>query len=1220
MMSFYQNYIGNVTKNDGRTRASVDATIDRVNRLLAEQPANARRVSGLVVGRVQSGKTRNYVGLTLKAVEEGWNVIIVLTSANTALAEQTQGRLAKDYKRSGVGDHNSRKLNFLEPVENDEPTALEVGDGSFFYWGVAMKEKASLQRIHVWLEQWRQHCPKMRVLVIDDEADNATPDSNTNKGIPLDEDQVSDAIDAIRGCEENDFNALADWFDNLRTAEMPDEAAKTDEAKAFTRLLSVVAKAKMQTIFEDAEFRALLGIDPPTEPGEWREEISSLAEGYFNGKGERSHTRFAKILQSILGVASGRSAINHAVCKLVDRIGDVPDYTYPFEKCAYVGYTATPYACILNERPDQTPLYADFIVSLEKSPRYFGLDAIYGRDVANAKARMNIVRPITDTERTEILFPIEGVRVKEKGKNKPVLHRVKVNDDLSYLFDGRKPGEWLTLKNAIAWAFCTAAVRRLRYQTVVKPKILSDQSLSPQQRMDKLAETEDRWTTMLMNISQKQGVHKDTRDKLEKYLLHRVTIPGGADAFVAECKALWDSETKAFTHADFKGLFPEQGDDSVRYGKIEDYPAWEKIECHLRHFMKMASATSLANTHVIVINCNNRTEQDFYNQNFKLKQGSKKPRKLDDDHLWFICGGNTISRGLTLTGLTASYFDRIRRSVAVDTMTQMGRWFGYRENYELLPRIWMTPDSVTEMKRVAVVEDNMHAGIVENFKNGYSPSDESHYQAIYTFGRRLSGRTHAIRNLSVGVGTYGSTDDISVRPEDVRAVRRRAESFLKELEDHYRPGGSLADERKDKKLYPYGDIPLWTDVPKSEIVSFLQDVKASYPEKSRRILEGLLGEINRCDSTAWDVVVGEPSTGKNEKIRIAGRAFRPGTQKNAYVSNGSACFSAARLHMPYYAMIPASAINEIDFWVLRKELASKIIPEIENIAAVKGKTLAGIEKDLAPYPGETYEKRFSGLLERLDAEPYAEPVPSSIHGLFHGKLEGYRNRSSSEYMGRVHAAAAHVKPTLQFYFLTPPKDAKGVRDPLLALSFYWPGHEPDIFHAVSVGLEAKVPTVSRRRFFETVVEVLTEYAFPMEVGRLRQTVLHRLGVSCPESFFNRNLAKPPAGYDYVKMKKRNAYVLTSWANDCEKKLDEELLATAASILKRDGKPHTAEDLYLQVLSEQPKLQDLFTKSNSGDRARFAALVKRKDVLKGLGLRIEKSRPLTVRYRPFEVNQ
>ena len=54
-------------------------------------------------------------------------------------------------------------------------------------------------------------------------------------------------------------------------------------------------------------------------------------------------------------------------------------------------------------------------------------------------------------------------------------------------------------------------------------------------------------------------------------------------------------------------------------------------------------------------------------------------------------GGNSLSRGLTLEGLCVSYF--YRRSQSYDTLMQMGRWFGYRDGYDELCRVWMTQES-----------------------------------------------------------------------------------------------------------------------------------------------------------------------------------------------------------------------------------------------------------------------------------------------------------------------------------------------------------------------------------------------------------------------------------------------------------------------------------------------------------------------------------------------
>lgn len=56
-------------------------------------------------------------------------------------------------------------------------------------------------------------------------------------------------------------------------------------------------------------------------------------------------------------------------------------------------------------------------------------------------------------------------------------------------------------------------------------------------------------------------------------------------------------------------------------------------------------------------------------------------------------GGLSLSRGFTLEGLSVSYFSR--STIFYDTLMQMGRWFGYRDGYEELCKIYV-PDEISE--------------------------------------------------------------------------------------------------------------------------------------------------------------------------------------------------------------------------------------------------------------------------------------------------------------------------------------------------------------------------------------------------------------------------------------------------------------------------------------------------------------------------------------------
>ena len=81
-----------------------------------------------------------------------------------------------------------------------------------------------------------------------------------------------------------------------------------------------------------------------------------------------------------------------------------------------------------------------------------------------------------------------------------------------------------------------------------------------------------------------------------------------------------------------------------------------------------------------------------------------------------VIGGNTLSRGLTLEGLVASFF--VRSAYAYDTLLQMGRWFGYSGGYADLPRIWMTEEIEEWFRHLATVEAEMRVDI-----DGYEDED-----------------------------------------------------------------------------------------------------------------------------------------------------------------------------------------------------------------------------------------------------------------------------------------------------------------------------------------------------------------------------------------------------------------------------------------------------------------------------------------------------------------
>ena len=83
-------------------------------------------------------------------------------------------------------------------------------------------------------------------------------------------------------------------------------------------------------------------------------------------------------------------------------------------------------------------------------------------------------------------------------------------------------------------------------------------------------------------------------------------------------------------------------------------------------------------------------------------------------------GGNRLSRGLTLEGLTVSYF--LRTATMADTLLQMARWYGFRTGYEDLIRIWTTDGIAHWFTELALVEQSLRDSLRALARAGRRPA------------------------------------------------------------------------------------------------------------------------------------------------------------------------------------------------------------------------------------------------------------------------------------------------------------------------------------------------------------------------------------------------------------------------------------------------------------------------------------------------------------------
>lgn len=108
---------------------------------------------------------------------------------------------------------------------------------------------------------------------------------------------------------------------------------------------------------------------------------------------------------------------------------------------------------------------------------------------------------------------------------------------------------------------------------------------------------------------------------------------------------------------------------------------------------------------------------------FAVENGESLER-LDytkDPKTYIVVGGTVLARGLTLEGLSVSFF--LRTSMQYDTLLQMGRWFGYRLGYEDLPRLWTTSDLASNFRALARIEEEIREDISNYRKHNVTPKE-----------------------------------------------------------------------------------------------------------------------------------------------------------------------------------------------------------------------------------------------------------------------------------------------------------------------------------------------------------------------------------------------------------------------------------------------------------------------------------------------------------------
>jgi hypothetical protein len=186
--------------------------------------------------------------------------------------------------------------------------------------------------------------------------------------------------------------------------------------------------------------------------------------------------------------------------------------------------------------------------------------------------------------------------------------------------------------------------------------------------------------TMLIHVARIKDMHKQLERKVSEYFLDELQ-PMIIDG---------DSETK---------------DKIYKLINEEYYPISEKMRTSFSRYMDGADDIEADEVYQEIVRLMNEEKVKINVINGDSKDVLSYKDHENEEYNVIAIGGDKFSRGLTLEGLSISYFTR--ESKYYDTLMQMGRWFGFRPKYADLCRVFITDNIYRWFARIAFATDNL---------------------------------------------------------------------------------------------------------------------------------------------------------------------------------------------------------------------------------------------------------------------------------------------------------------------------------------------------------------------------------------------------------------------------------------------------------------------------------------------------------------------------------
>ena len=366
-----------------------------------------------------------------------------------------------------------------------------------------------------------------------------------------------------------------------------------------------------------------------------------------------------------------------------------------FEKKTYLGYTATPFGNVLqdrNEKSDEKWTFTDkdelkefdqesslfphdFIELLFPPSNYIGAKHFFETRLDEVNKIDSLVQTVDDYVD---VFPLrvftdtlEPTKMKGKGTR-----AVKKEDPFP-------PENSLpkSLKEAIQCFIVSTAIRISREKEMKQSQMFQPHN------------------TMLIHTSRFTTWQIETRNSVQKYVDEleyslNNDNPKSVKSIYAEFELIW-YKYYAEIMENIKTYLPEDYND--------DY-----LTTRTFNDIKKLLINAIADIEVKAVN--SETNESLVYPDDKAKK-------------YIAIGGNRLSRGFTLEGLTINYF--IRNTNFADTLLQMGRWFGYRPGYIDCCKIFVTKEGIEKFDQTTLTIEDLEQRFIEMNREGTTPQEYS---------------------------------------------------------------------------------------------------------------------------------------------------------------------------------------------------------------------------------------------------------------------------------------------------------------------------------------------------------------------------------------------------------------------------------------------------------------------------------------------------------------